>query len=486
MESQESIDNKYLILENKGSGASAIVYLVKELNGEKTYAGKVLRESSELFDKEIEILNTLKSLNNPYLVNLIDNGNGPIVRASKPTETKQYLVLEYAKKGELFNYIFFAHEGLPEKYSKVIFSKILQGVQACHNAGICHRDLKMQNMLLDENFNPKICDFGFATMNTGKLNEFLGTLNYAAPEILQHKPYDGFKADIFSLGVVLMTLVTCKMGFNEATKKDPLYRLVITKHFGQYWNIVSELAKINDLSDNFKKLYNRMISYRAQERPTIEEIFDSEWMKEIKDLSKDEMSKLENEIRKEFLRRETIVNEGSKKKVKVKEEYSTDMSSATRGGDDEDINYFDLSLKPKYAQTGIGMKNYIKLEGELNPVRYMNNLCKLISKRIENCSIEENKNVLKFNVTFEEQEKEEEEIPKELEEELAKLGLGENENEENEEVEDNLEKKESIIQVKIYESINGGHILKFSKKSGEIEDYYKNLEKITKLIEKQA
>ena len=208
-------------------------------------------------------------------------------------------------------------------------------------------------------------------------------------------------------------------------------------------------------------------------------------MKEIKDLSKDEMSKLENEIRKEFLRRETIVNEGSKKKVKVKEEYSTDMSSATRGGDDEDINYFDLSLKPKYAQTGIGMKNYIKLEGELNPVRYMNNLCKLISKRIENCSIEENKNVLKFNVTFEEQEKEEE-IPKELEEELAKLGLEENENEENDEVEDNLEKKESIIQVKIYESINGGHILKFSKKSGEIEDYYKNLEKITKLIEKQA
>ena len=69
---------------------------------------------------------------------------------------------------------------------------------------------------------------------------------------------------------------------------------------------------------------------------------------------------------------------------------------------------------------------------------------------------------------------------------MAKLGLEENENEENEEVEDNLEKKESIIQVKIYESINGGHILKFSKKSGEIEDYYKNLEKITKLIEKQA
>ena len=55
--------------------------------------------------------------------------------------------------------------GLGEKYGKVIFRKILEGVQACHNANICHRDLKMQNILFDEQFNPKICDFGFAAFN---------------------------------------------------------------------------------------------------------------------------------------------------------------------------------------------------------------------------------------------------------------------------------------------------------------------------------
>ena len=479
MESQETINNKYIIIEKRGSGATANVFLVKDPNNEKTYAGKVLKENSELFDREVEILKTLMPIKNPYLVNLIEGGSGPIIRASKPTENKQYLVLEYAQKGELFDYIYCAHEGMPEKYSKVIFSKILKGVQACHNAGICHRDLKMQNMLLDENFNPKICDFGFATINAPNLTEFLGTLNYAAPEILQHRPYDGFKADIFSLGVVLITLVTCKMGFKEATKRDPYYRLIMTNHFVQYWNILSNVAQIKGVSESFQKLYNKMVSFRPQERPSIEDILNSEWMEEIRDLNNQQISELENQIREEFLKRETLVNEQFKKTMEAKEDCSTDMSSGNRGGDDEDKNYFDLSLKPKFAQTGIGMRNYIKINGDMNPALFMNNLCKKIGKRIGNCCIDANENKLKFNVAFVEEEKEEEEIPKELEEELKKLGLEDKENEED----DIIDKKESVIQVKMYESINGGYLLKFAKKGGELEDYYKNLEQITSLAQ---
>ena len=76
----------------------------------------------------------------------------------------------------------------------------------------------MQNILIDEFFNPKICDFGFASEikgrdSSGKLTEFLGTINYASPEIFLHRPYNGVKADIFSLGVILLNLVTCRIGF---------------------------------------------------------------------------------------------------------------------------------------------------------------------------------------------------------------------------------------------------------------------------------
>ena len=296
MESEDSIDGKYIIIEKKGHGATANVFLVKEPNSNKIYAAKVLKEKSEFFDKEIEVLDTLKPINNNYIVNLIESGTGNIIRVNRPTiQQKQYLVLQYAPKGELFNYIYCPHKGLQEKFSKVIFAKILKGIQACHNAGICHRDLKMQNILVDENFNPKICDFGFATFNTGKLNESLGTLNYAAPEILLNKPYDGFKADIFSLGVVLLTLVSCKIGFKEATKMDPYYRLIMTKHYGQYWNVVS--SQIGEVSEDLKKLYNKMVSFRPQERPTIEEILNDDWMKEINDLTKEDYDQLENTIR---------------------------------------------------------------------------------------------------------------------------------------------------------------------------------------------
>ena len=132
------------------------------------------------------------------------------------------MVLEYASKGEIFNYLFYYEKGFIEKYAKVIFKMILKGVQACHNARICHRDLKMQNILLDEFFNPKICDFGFATeiKDSEKLDKYLGTKNYAAPEMYLRKPYNGIKADIFSLGVVLINLVTWKIGFISATRED--------------------------------------------------------------------------------------------------------------------------------------------------------------------------------------------------------------------------------------------------------------------------
>ena len=479
MENPELIDDKFVIIDKKGHGATANVFLVKDPKTQKIYASKVLKEMSELFDKEVEILNTLKPINMPYIINIISSGIGPIVRANKPTQKRQYLVLEYAKKGELFNYLYWAKEGLSEKFSKFIFSKIVKGIQACHNAGICHRDLKMENILLDDKYNPKICDFGFATFNTGKLNEPLGTLNYAAPEILLNNPYDGFKADIFSLGVVLLNLATCKNGFLEATKRDPYYRLIMTKHFNQYWNVIS--GKINGISEDLKKLYIKMVSYRPQERPSLEEILNSDWMKEIRELNNKQLQNLENEVREELLKRESLVNEELKKKLETSrdEDGSSIDISGNRGGVKEEKNYFDLSLKPKFAQTGLKMNNYIKINGNLNPAKFMNHLANKIADKIKNCDIEGNKNTLKFNIIFKQEKKEEEEeIPKELEKELAQLYLGDDNEEEN----DILIKKNCILQVKIFESVNGGHLLRFVKRSGELEDYYKNLKILYNLI----
>lgn len=470
---QETIDNRYIILDKKGHGATANVYLVKEQNNPTVFAAKVLKKHSDLFQKEINILNTLKVSNNPNIVNIISSGEGLIIRKNHPQQTSQYLVLEYASKGELFNYIYCAKSGLCERYSKVIFAKILRGVQACHNAGICHRDLKMQNILVDENFSPKICDFGFATQNNNHLSEYLGTRNYACAEILRNKPYDGFKADIFSLGVVLLTLTTCKIGFVEATKYDPYYRLIMTKHYEKYWNEVGK--QIPGMSKELKDLFIKMVSFKPQERPSIEEILGSEWMREIRELNNEQLAQLENEIKEEFLKRETMVNNAIKQEMEVEEDSE---SSGNRGGEDEN-EYFDLSLKPKFAQTGLNMNNYIKLKGNLVPSRFMNSLANKIEKEFEgDCYIEPNKEKLKFNVIFE-GEQMEGTIPQDMVEELKKLGI-----EEDEELDDNenIKGKQTNIQVKIYESFNGGYLLRFVRKEGDPNDYLNKMEKISALI----
>ena len=473
---QETIDSRYIILDKKGHGATANVYLVKEANNPTVYAAKVLKKKSDLFDREINILNTLRAANNPNIVNIISSGEGLINRKNRPQKINQYLVLEYASKGELFNYIYCAKSGLCERYSKVIFAKILRGIQACHNAGICHRDLKMQNILVDENFSPKICDFGFATQNNDHLEEYLGTKNYACPEILRNRPYDGFKADIFSLGVVLLTLTTCKIGFMEATKYDPFYRLIMTKHFDKYWNEVGK--QIKGMSQELKDLFIKMVAFKPNDRPSIEEILASPWMKEIRDLNDEQLTQLENEIKEEFLKREIEVNEAMKQEMQVENQESME-STGNRGANDEN-EIFDLSLKPKYAQTGLNMDNYIKLKGTLSPARFMNSLANNIQKLFKgDCNIEATKNKLKFNIAFEE-EQVDDEIPEDMANELKELGLDEDEEQENE----NIKGKSTTIQVKIYESLNGGYLLRFVKKQGETNDYLDKFGKISEMIKK--
>ena len=484
MESNDNstINNRYNILEKKGKGASASVYLVEKQDDKKQYAAKVLNEVTPLFQKEIAILDVLSKLKCPYLVNLIEFGEGPIKIGSKPTQTKQYLILDYASKGETFDYLVSAQRGLEERHAKLFFKKILEGVQTCHVSGICHRDLKMQNILLDDVFNPKICDFGFATEikgndGSGKLTDYLGTINYAAPEIFLHKPYDGLKADIFSLGVVLINLVTSKIGFVQATRKDKYYKLIIIRNYQAYWNRVE--GQLGHISQELKSLYQKMICFNPDERPTIEEIFQDPWMREITNMNDEQLKQLEKEVYLDFMEREQKVIESNEK---IESESLSDiLSGGDRGLEEEEKEFFPDDLTPKYYEkTGFNMNKFMKITGNLNPTKFMNALAnKIKNEYSENCDIEADEGKLKFKAIFrnEEGEEEENEEDKKIEEELDKLGL-----KNIDDFEDTIEKKDSVIQVKLLQSMNGGHLVKFSKKGGEIEDYHRNLKKIIDAI----
>ena len=297
------------------------------------------------------------------------------------------------------------------------------GLQSIHKENICHRDIKLENILLDENYNPKLCDFGLSDFNKGNLIESVGTINYAAPEILEQKPYNGFKIDIFSLGVTLLTLVTGSTGFSQATASDFSYFLIKNGLYEQYWNAFG--AKGIGLSEEFKKLYFKMVSYNPENRPTIDEILNSGWMKEIKKLNEEKIKKIENEIRDEFISREILIKEQLEHKMEIDEdEVQSSFLGSIRSGGEDIKEYFTQDLRPKIIQNEDGINNFVKIKGNLNPVFFMNKLVSKIYDKFENnCYVKEKKYSLKFNIIFNEEENNDinEEIPKDILNDLNKL-----------------------------------------------------------------
>ena len=252
----------------------------------------------------INIMNNLNALNHPYIIRFIGQGNGPIVLNNHPQVNRPYIVYENVTHSYLFYYI--SAQEFTERQSKLIFKKILEGVRVMHNANICHRNLKPGSILLDENYNPKIAGFCLSCINMNNLQS-AGTKSYKAPEVLARQPYDGIKADIFSLGQLLINLVTGQFGFHSSAPNDKYYRLIINQNIDYYWH---ELHQINlILSQEFKNLFIRMVNPNPAQRPTIEQILNDAWMQEINNLNPQQMDALENEIRNEFQLREQRIQQ---------------------------------------------------------------------------------------------------------------------------------------------------------------------------------
>jgi serine/threonine protein kinase len=173
-----------------------------------------------------------------------------------------------------------------EEAGKFFLNQMLEIIDYMHNEkATVHRDLKPENILVDNLLSIKFADFGFSTSNKPESSTSLsGSNTYTAPEVkalmkqaeADVKPYDGKKADLFSIGVLIFLLVKGTFPFLNADEEDFYYSKITSGDADTYFAWVD---KDNTLSAEFKDLVWSLFSPKGTERPSIEEIRAHKWLK---------------------------------------------------------------------------------------------------------------------------------------------------------------------------------------------------------------
>ena len=271
--------------------------MAKNIATQKLYAVKLVSKedaekvSLQTFNKilrnEVEIL---QKLNHQNIIQLVEyNLEGEYVHLADGNRILVfYIVLEFAEGGDLFEYLCEDGRSFSEEVARYYFHQLIDAIEYLHTElEIVHRDLKIENLLLDKDYQLKIADFGLSMNKQGNyglgvMYSRVGTKNYMAPELIEKRPYRGTSVDIFAAGVVLFIMATGTMPFDRsASTFDILYRYIIEKKYDLFWKAWEEtnesrnilvVDQSRNLSPAFKDLIVRMLSYCYSERPSIDEI----------------------------------------------------------------------------------------------------------------------------------------------------------------------------------------------------------------------
>jgi len=253
----------YILGEEIGSGAFGKVLLGKHILTEEKVAIKVLDkmilnqtpEDYELVKKEISIL---KLVRHKYIVQLYE-----ILQTSQHI----FIIMEYCEGKEILDYILTKNH-LSELESLKYFQQLINCLFYLHSQNIAHRDIKIDNMLLDSNKDLKLIDFGLSTKYTDDdlLDQPCGTVVYAAPEVLEGKEYHGMLADVWSSGIVLYGMIAGYLPFSD--KDDEVNKKLVIK---------GQIKMPDFFSDQVKDLLKHMLDVNPMTRYTLQEIKDHPW-----------------------------------------------------------------------------------------------------------------------------------------------------------------------------------------------------------------
>lgn len=256
----------YKFVKKIGNGAFGQVYLaIHKLTG-KFVAIKMI-ELVQLKDK----YSRKKVFQEVYILKKIRHSN--IIRLFEVFENKKHImmVMEYAGGGDLYHLVK-KSEYLTEDEAKYIFKQIAQGVAHCHCRSVLHRDIKLDNILLDGDGGVKICDFGVSKLITQNevIQEQCGTPAYLAPEMSSNSEYSNFFVDIWSLGILLYVMLQGTVPF-KASSMEGLYQSQLRM------NIQFPI----DISPEAQNLIRRMLVVKPIDRISLPELLSHPWLRHI-------------------------------------------------------------------------------------------------------------------------------------------------------------------------------------------------------------
>jgi len=253
--------SEYNIIEEIGKGAHAIVKSGVHKSTGRKVAIKIYEkhriadyQHKTCVDREIRIMKRIKHGNIVELYETID------------TTRQLYIIMELIKGESLYSYTR-KKEGrkLEERECMRLFTQIVSGINYCHKQNIVHRDIKMENLLLDDKRNAKIIDFGFSicAVSSQKLKIFCGTPSYMAPEIVMKKEYYGPPADVWSLGILLFTMLCGRFPFRGSTEHD-LFRSISRCQY----TFPTHISSVS------KTIINSMLRLKPEHRATSEQLYN--------------------------------------------------------------------------------------------------------------------------------------------------------------------------------------------------------------------
>lgn len=270
-----------------GKGAYATVKKAIDTRTNEEVALKIFKKSQDSrlnstllarLDKESALQQRLCHDN---IVRLYDTAPTAVYRSKKRSSYHcMYLAMELCPKGELYYYLLPATP-FPASAALPLFLQLLSGLSHSHSLGVAHRDLKPSNLLLTSSFSLKLADFGFAANTLDdegrpiKVTGIAGSRAYAAPEVYVDAPYDGLKADVFSLGVILYNICFQARPFAYAALTDSHYNQFVNRN-EEFWSEKS--ASKGPIDVQLIDLLNSLMTFNPSKRPNVDDIRAHPWI----------------------------------------------------------------------------------------------------------------------------------------------------------------------------------------------------------------